>query len=130
MLVLLGGPILASAWQGLRHGAANTDALIVLGTVAAYGLSVVNTIAGRPAVYFDTAAMLLVLVTVGRYLEATRQGRGRRGGAGAARAAAGARAPRAAATGDVEEVAPDGARAGRRRARRRPAPRFRPTASS
>ncbi len=71
VLLLLGGPILVSAWRGLRHGAANTDALIVLGTVAAYGLSVVNTIAGRPAVYFDTAAMLLVLVTVGRWLEAS-----------------------------------------------------------
>jgi Cu2+-exporting ATPase len=71
VLVLLGGPIVASAWHGLRRGVANTDALIVLGTVAAYGLSIANTIAGRPAVYFDTAAMLLVLVTVGRWLEAS-----------------------------------------------------------
>ncbi len=71
VLLLLGGPIVASASQSLRSGAANTDALIVLGTVAAYGLSVANTIAGRPAVYFDTAAMLLVLVTVGRWLEAS-----------------------------------------------------------
>jgi P-type Cu2+ transporter len=71
VLMLLGWPILASAWAGLRGGAANTDALIVLGTVAAYALSVANTIAGRPAVYFDTAAMLLVLVTVGRWLEAS-----------------------------------------------------------
>jgi len=71
VLLLLGGPIVASAWHGLRGGAANTDALIVLGTVAAYGLSVANTVAGRPDVYFDTAAMLLVLVTVGRWLEAS-----------------------------------------------------------
>lgn len=71
VLLLLGGPIVASAWHGLRRGAANTDALIVIGTVAAYGLSVVNTLAGRPEVYFDTAAMLLVLVTVGRWLEAS-----------------------------------------------------------
>ena len=71
VLLLLGGPIVASAWRGLRRGGANTDALIVLGTVAAYGLSVANTLAGRPEVYFDTAAMLLVLVTVGRWLEAS-----------------------------------------------------------
>ena len=70
VLGLLGWPILAGAWRGMRAGAANTDALIVLGTAAAYAISVFNTIAGRGAVYFDTAAMLLVLVTLGRYLEA------------------------------------------------------------
>jgi heavy metal translocating P-type ATPase len=70
VLVLLGGPILASAWGGLRAGAANGDALIVLGTIAAYGLSAVNVVRGDPGVYVDTGAMLLVLVTLGRWLEA------------------------------------------------------------
>jgi cation transport ATPase len=68
VLLLLGGPILASAW---RAGGANADALIALGTLAAWVLSVVNTLGGRPGVYFDTAAMLLVLVTLGRWLEAS-----------------------------------------------------------
>jgi len=71
VLALLGLPILASAGRGLRAGAASTDVLIILGTCAAYGLSLANTLAGRPEVYFDTAAMLLVLVTLGRYLEAS-----------------------------------------------------------
>jgi heavy metal translocating P-type ATPase len=106
VLVLLGWPIVASAWQGLLAGAANTDALIVLGTVAAYTLSVANTIAGRPAVYFDTAAMLLVLVTVGRYLEATAKAE-----AGAAVRARLVSLPPAAtrerATGDVESAPPE-----------------------
>ncbi len=70
VLLLLGWPILASALRGMRGGVPNTDALIILGTAAAYGLSVANTVAGRGDVYFDTAAMLLVLVTLGRYLEA------------------------------------------------------------
>jgi Cu2+-exporting ATPase len=70
VLVLLGGPILAGAWAGLRAGGPNSDALIVLGTLAAYGLSVASTLRGGTAVYFDTAAMLLVLVTLGRFLEA------------------------------------------------------------
>ena len=70
VLLLLGGPILASAGRGLRAGVPNTDALIVLGTAAAYALSLANVIAGRPEVYFDTVVMLLVLVTLGRYLEA------------------------------------------------------------
>jgi cation transport ATPase len=106
VLALLGWPILASAWQGLRSGAANTDALIVLGTVAAYVLSVVNTVNGRAAVYFDTAAMLLVLVTVGRYLEATAKA-----DAGAAVRAGLMPVPPAAtretATGGEESVAPE-----------------------
>ncbi len=70
VLALLGGPILRAAWDAGRAGVVSADALVVLGTGAAYGLSIANTVAGRPAVYFDTAAMLLVLVTLGRYLEA------------------------------------------------------------
>ena len=112
VLVLLGWPIVASAWQSLRQGAANTDALIVLGTVAAYVLSVANTIAGRPAVYFDTAAMLLVLVTVGRYLEATAKAE-----AGAAVRSRLVSLPALAARerpsqGDIESVAPEALRVG------------------
>lgn len=67
---LLGWPILAGAARSLGAGIANTDALIALGTLAAYGLSAANTVGGNGPVYFDTAAMLLVLVTLGRYLEA------------------------------------------------------------
>jgi len=70
VLVLLGGPIMASAGGGVRAGVPNADALVILGTVAAYVLSVANTVRGRPEIYADTAAMLLVLVTVGRWLEA------------------------------------------------------------
>ena len=70
VLALLGWPILRTAWAGLRTGALNADGLIALGTFAAFALSVANTVRGRGAVYFDTAAMLLVLVTLGRWLEA------------------------------------------------------------
>jgi Cu2+-exporting ATPase len=117
VLVLLGGPILASAWRG---GGVNTDALIIAATGAAYVVSVVNTIAGRPGVYCDTAAMLLVLVTLGRWLEASA-----RAEAGAAvramlapepahavRVVRGERvrvAPPVLAPGDVVEVAPGAA---------------------
>jgi P-type Cu2+ transporter len=68
VLALLGWPIVASAWRG---GGANADALIIAGTAAAWVLSVANTVAGRPGLYCDTAAMLLVLVTLGRWLEAS-----------------------------------------------------------
>ncbi len=70
VLILLGWPIAAAAWEGARGGRPTADLLIVVATLAAYALSIANTLAGRSAVYFDTAAMLLVLVTLGRYLEA------------------------------------------------------------
>jgi Cu2+-exporting ATPase len=69
VLVLLGGPVLAAALRTARSGL-GVDALVVVGTFAAYGLSVWHVIVGRPEVYVDTACMLLVLVTAGRYLEA------------------------------------------------------------
>jgi heavy metal translocating P-type ATPase len=71
VLLLLGAPILLSALAGVRRGEASADVLIIVGTFAAYGLSAANVLAGRSEVYFDTAAMLLVLVTLGRYLEAS-----------------------------------------------------------
>ncbi len=70
VLVLLGWPIAVTAWEGARGGRPTADLLILIATLAAYALSIANTLAGRSAVYFDTAAMLLVLVTLGRYLEA------------------------------------------------------------
>jgi heavy metal translocating P-type ATPase len=70
VLALLGWPVLASGWRGVRAGAANADGLIALAVLASYGLSFANLLAGRPQVYFETATMLLVLVTLGRYLEA------------------------------------------------------------
>jgi len=70
VLILLGWPIVSSAARGVRNGGPNADMLIVLGTVAAYALSVRNTVIGSGAVYFDTTTMLLLFVTLGRYLEA------------------------------------------------------------
>ena len=102
---LLGWPILVGAARGLRAGGANTDALIVLGAAAAYALSAVNTIAGHGAVYFDTAAMLLVLVTLGRYLEARAKAE-----AGAAVRATLAPAPTSATRVSPEATVPIAAR--------------------
>lgn len=70
VLALLGWPIARGGWEALRGGMASADLLIVVATLAAYALSVWNTVTGRPEVYADTACMLLVLVTVGRWLEA------------------------------------------------------------
>lgn len=70
VLLLLGGPILQTAIRGLRDGVAATEGLIVLGVGASVGLSAYHTFSDSGGVYFETACILLVFVTLGRYLEA------------------------------------------------------------
>ncbi|MFQ5753109.1 MAG: heavy metal translocating P-type ATPase, partial [bacterium] len=70
VLALLGFPILLNSIKEISHVSFSVDTLIALGTFAAYSLSIYNTFTLKEHVYFDTATMLLVLVTLGRYLEA------------------------------------------------------------
>jgi P-type Cu+ transporter len=69
------------AWAALRHGQANMNTLVVMGTSAAYLYSVVATLApqlfaaGRADVYFDTSALIITLILLGRLLEARAKGR-------------------------------------------------------
>src|SRR5829696_911012 len=69
------------AWGALKHGQANMNALVVMGTSAAYLYSVVATLvpqlfaAGRADVYFDTSALIITLILLGRLLEAGAKGR-------------------------------------------------------
>ena len=70
VLGLLGWPVIRSFVLGGWAGGAMADALVMLGASAAFGLSISRTIAGSGAVYFDTAVMVLLFVTLGRYLEA------------------------------------------------------------
>jgi P-type Cu2+ transporter len=73
LLVVLGGPFVRGAWQQTRRGRLGADTLISLGAVSAYGYSAFQVLRGGDGVYFDTMTMVLVLFTLGRYLEA--QGR-------------------------------------------------------
>lgn len=74
-LVILGGPFALGALRDLRRRRLSTDALIVTGAFAAYGVSAAHTIRGAGHVYFDTATMLLAIVTLGRLLEASAKNR-------------------------------------------------------
>src|SRR5690625_6269926 len=57
------------------------NALVMIGTTAAYGYSVVATFApgilpeGTAHVYFEAAAVIITLILVGRYLETIARGR-------------------------------------------------------
>ncbi len=59
------------AWVNLRHGSANMDTLVSLGSGVAYlySLAAVWFSPGAP-VYFDTAASIVTLIYLGKYLEA------------------------------------------------------------
>jgi P-type Cu+ transporter len=69
------------AWGALNHGQANMNTLVVMGTSAAYLYSAVAALApglfagGRADVYFDTSALIITLILLGRLLEAQAKGR-------------------------------------------------------
>mgnify|MGYP000075914411 FL=1 len=74
--VVLGRPFYRNSYKALvTNGRANMDVLIALGSTTAYVYSVavlLDVIAG--GVYFDTAALILVFITLGNYLEARSKG--------------------------------------------------------
>jgi P-type Cu+ transporter len=69
--LLIGIPFLKNAFRELRALAPGVDSLIALGTSSAFLYSIYSTFTGSLSIYYDTAVMVLVLVTFGRYLEAT-----------------------------------------------------------
>jgi Cu+-exporting ATPase len=80
---VLGLRFYRGAWSALKHGTATMNTLIAVGTTAAYVFSAAVTAlpgffrrAGiEPDVYFDTSAVIIVLILFGRMLEARAKGR-------------------------------------------------------
>lgn len=96
-------------WASLRHGAPDMNALVMIGTAAAYLFSVIATFApsvlpsNARAVYFEAAAVIVALILLGRWMEARVKGR-----SGAAIARLVGLAPKTARVehdGKVEDVA-------------------------
>ncbi len=75
VLTYSGFPFFHDAWKALRHGSANMNTLIALGTGAAFSYSVWVLITGGMDVYFEAAAVIIALVLLGRMLEARARGR-------------------------------------------------------
>ncbi|MBS1963104.1 MAG: copper-translocating P-type ATPase [Bdellovibrionales bacterium] len=68
-----GGRFYAASLRALRAGTANMDLLVTLGTTAAYGLSVYQMFfssEGAMSLYFESSAIVVSLVLLGKYLEA------------------------------------------------------------
>lgn len=82
-LVLIGPgrQFYTKGFPALLRGAPDMNSLVAVGTAAAYGFSVIATFApdllpqGTHAVYFEAAAVIVVLILVGRWLEARAKGR-------------------------------------------------------
>jgi Cu+-exporting ATPase len=71
------------AWAALKHATSDMNTLIAVGTSAAYAYSVAMTLAPNffrargipPAVHYETAAVIITLILLGRLLEAIAKGR-------------------------------------------------------
>ncbi|MBC7263776.1 MAG: copper-translocating P-type ATPase [Chloroflexi bacterium] len=72
---LIGRQFYVGAYKALRSGTANMDVLIALGTSAAYFYSAATTFLVEGPVYYDTAAVIITLIILGKYLEAIAKGR-------------------------------------------------------
>jgi Cu+-exporting ATPase len=91
VVVWAGWPLLVRGWASIRNRSLNMFSLIALGVAAAYLYSLAATVApsifpdamrlegGIPAVYFESAAVITVLVLLGQVLEL--RARERTGGA-------------------------------------------------
>ena len=78
VFAILAPPFLAGMCRDLRRLRFSMDSLIALGAGAAFLYSAAAVVRGRGEVYFDTASMVLLLVTLGRLFEAHAHVRGRR----------------------------------------------------
>ena len=81
-----GLPFLRSAATRARARTANMDTLIAMGTLTAYLFSAYQVVFGplHADHYFDTAALIIAFLLLGRYFEARRQGPGLASAASAA----------------------------------------------
>ncbi len=69
ILFVGGWSILQGAWRATLAATATMDTLVAVGTGAAYSYSVYITLVGGGEVYFDSVAMIVTFIMLGRYLE-------------------------------------------------------------
>ena len=81
--VIVGKQYIVGAYKSLRNGTANMDVLVAMGTLSAYGYGLIvlagiifgfSDVVGKDD-YFESAAVILTLITLGKLLEARAKGR-------------------------------------------------------
>ena len=74
----VGAPFHRGALRALRHGGTTMDTLVSVGATVALAYSVAATLApalrGRPT-YFDVTALIITLISIGKYLEVVARGK-------------------------------------------------------
>lgn len=79
----VGSKFYRSAYKSLKHGSATMDVLVMLGTSAAYFYSFFVMVTAifnitpnyRPFLFFETSTMIIMFVSLGRYLENKAKGK-------------------------------------------------------
>jgi Cu+-exporting ATPase len=80
VMLYTGWPIHRTGWLTLRHRTADMNTLVSIGTMAAFGYSLVVTVApgvlpeGLRQVYYEAVGVILTLILLGRLLEAIAKG--------------------------------------------------------
>lgn len=69
-----GWTFISGAWRSLKNRAPSMDLLVALGVLSAYVYSLYATVTGGE-VYFDTAAMIVTLILLGRLFEGSARNR-------------------------------------------------------
>jgi Cu2+-exporting ATPase len=69
VLFYAGFPFITGAFRSIRSGTLNMDVLVALGSLSAYGYSVTMIFTGGE-VFFDTSAMIVTFILLGRFIEA------------------------------------------------------------
>ncbi|WP_270577547.1 heavy metal translocating P-type ATPase [Caldibacillus thermoamylovorans] len=78
---IIGKQFYVGAYKALRNGSANMDVLVAMGTSAAYFYSLYLVLRSLGAhhhiegLYFETSAVLITLILLGKYFEAKAKGR-------------------------------------------------------
>jgi heavy metal translocating P-type ATPase len=70
VLFFLGLPLFRHAWNGLMRGVLSTDWLLASGVAAAFLFSFLSVARGHGPIYFEVGCVILVMTTLGRWLEA------------------------------------------------------------
>ncbi|MDR7869764.1 MAG: heavy metal translocating P-type ATPase [Tissierellaceae bacterium] len=72
---IIGARFYKGAYNSLRGGGSNMDVLIAMGTSAAYFYSVYNLLIGVNEFYFESSAVIITLILLGKLFEAIAKGK-------------------------------------------------------
>jgi len=83
VLLYSGSEFFVTAWKQAKHGKTNMDTLVALSTGVAFLFSLFNTVYPQfledrgvhPHVYYESAAIIITLILLGRFLEERAKGR-------------------------------------------------------